>query len=206
MQESKNQVSRQDVAREQGRELASTATDEARSMVDVSQHEGQQMLKDVRTTVHEEAEAQAHRALQSLRSVRADLHNMAEGNGPPSAPIVDVTEQVASQVGKLADRLESRGVDGSLDDLRGYARRRPGRFLFGAFAAGFLIGRVVRNVDAPSLDTATEDPDEDRASAGEIPTREPGQHQEQMAPSAIAATDAAAMQPGHAFTTQGVQR
>ena len=49
-------------------------------------------------------------------------------------------------VNRQADAINDRGFDGLLDDLRSFGRRRPGAFLFGALAAGVLVGRFGRNV------------------------------------------------------------
>jgi len=62
---------------------------------------------------------------------------------------------LAAQAQSAAERLEDRGVDGTLDDLRGYARRHPGMFLAGAFAIGVVGGRVLRNMDTEVLTNTT---------------------------------------------------
>jgi hypothetical protein len=47
--------------------------------------------------------------------------------------------------------MDQRGVEGVLDDVRSFARRRPGVFLLGAGIAGFAVGRLVRGAkDAPT--------------------------------------------------------
>ena len=55
-----------------------------------------------------------------------------------------VLEGAERQVEGLASRLEQRGPQGLMDDVTRFARRRPGVFLSGAVAAGFVVGRVVR--------------------------------------------------------------
>jgi hypothetical protein len=47
----------------------------------------------------------------------------------------------ARQVGA---RLDGREPQELLDDVRGFARRRPGTFLLGSLAAGVLVGRLLR--------------------------------------------------------------
>ena len=42
-------------------------------------------------------------------------------------------------------RLEDRGIEGVVDDVSRFARRRPGVFLLAAAGAGFVVGRFVRS-------------------------------------------------------------
>ena len=52
---------------------------------------------------------------------------------------------------RLADSLENRRPEELLDDVKRFARQRPGVFVLGALGAGFLAGRVLRNVDTSSI-------------------------------------------------------
>jgi hypothetical protein len=65
-------------------------------------------------------------------------------NAKPDSPMYGAVQQVATTGRRAADYLEERGVSGALDDLQRFARRRPGLFLAGALAAGFLAGRAAK--------------------------------------------------------------
>ena len=44
----------------------------------------------------------------------------------------------------MGNRLDGREPSQILDDVRAFARRRPGAFLLGALAAGVVAGRITR--------------------------------------------------------------
>jgi hypothetical protein len=56
----------------------------------------------------------------------------------------------AVRVGDMAQRLETRGYDGVVQDVSAFARRRPGVFLAGAGLLGFAVGRIIRSGGASS--------------------------------------------------------
>src|SRR3712207_8459580 len=66
---------------------------------------------------------------------------------PPSSPLFPYTTLSRSSVQRLADSLENRRPEELLEDLKRFARQRPGVFVLGALGAGFLAGRVLRTVD-----------------------------------------------------------
>jgi hypothetical protein len=58
----------------------------------------------------------------------------------------DLVREVASRTRKVASWLDSREPGDLLDEVRGFARRKPGVFLAGAAVAGVLAGRLTRGV------------------------------------------------------------
>jgi hypothetical protein len=51
---------------------------------------------------------------------------------------------------RAAGYLDERGLDGAIEELQRFARRRPGVFLAGAALAGFAAGRIAKAVVGPS--------------------------------------------------------
>jgi len=51
--------------------------------------------------------------------------------------------------------VQNRGMEGLVDDLQRFARRRPGVFLFATAVAGFAAGRAVRMRDTEPVEPAT---------------------------------------------------
>ena len=141
--------------KQQSKELASQVADETRSVTEVARSQGHEMVEGVRSSVRSEAQTQSDRLVQSLREVGGQLDDMAQGKAPTEGIALDAVRRVAAEVKSTAERLDDRGVDGTLDDLRGYARRHPGMFLAGAFAVGFVGGRMLRNVDSDVLTAST---------------------------------------------------
>ena len=61
------------------------------------------------------------------------------GRSPGTSPMP------VSRWSSFASRLEDRGIEGVVDDVARFARRRPGVFLLAAAGAGFVVGRFVRS-------------------------------------------------------------
>jgi hypothetical protein len=69
---------------------------------------------------------------------------LASGRPADAGQLGGYLEDARGQIGQLASRIEQGGLDGLLNDVSRFARRRPGVFLAAAAGAGFLIGRLVR--------------------------------------------------------------
>ncbi|MBB6081880.1 hypothetical protein [Streptomyces paradoxus] len=89
----------------------------------------------------EEVEGQTRRAAGTVRRWADELAELAR-NGPDDSPTRSLVSQVADGGNQAADYLDDHGVQGMAEDLKGFARRRPGAFLAGAALAGFAVGRM----------------------------------------------------------------
>src|SRR6185437_12116734 len=67
----------------------------------------------------------------------------------------DLLHQGAGMVENLASKLQNREPAELLDEVRSFARRKPGLFLLGAAAAGVLAGRLTRGVTAAHSDSGS---------------------------------------------------
>ena len=122
------------VAKEQAATVASEAADQARSVV--SDAVGQ-----VSSTLKEQTGTQRDRLVETLSTFGDDLSSMADQGSPGLA--TDVARQVADKARSLTSQLE-REPQELLEDVRRFARERPGTFLLGALAAGVVAGRLLR--------------------------------------------------------------
>lgn len=125
-------------------DVASTATEQAKGVAQEAKQQGRDLLHEARSTVRGQASGQKDRAAGQLRSVANDLRNMQEGGGAPSGPAGELVRQATQQTDRLAGWLESREPADLLEDVRSFARQRPGTFLLGCLAAGFVVGRLVK--------------------------------------------------------------
>jgi hypothetical protein len=94
------------------------------------------------------------------------LGSMARGEGPREGPVNDITRQLAGTVDRAATRLDEGGLDGALDDVKRFARQRPGLFILGAIGAGFAVGRLLKAADTHAIvDAAKSSNESDQESA-----------------------------------------
>ncbi len=62
----------------------------------------------------------------------------------------DLAQQAAEKAHQFAGWLEQRDPGSVLDEVRSFARQRPGAFLAIALGAGVVTGRLVRGLTAGS--------------------------------------------------------
>jgi len=142
-------------AADQGRQVADTAMQQARSVAGEATDHARGLVTDALSQVDEEAHRQMGRMVQTLETFSDDLDQMA-GQGETSGLASEMARQVANRTRDLGRRLDGREPQEILEDVRGFARRRPGTFLVGALVAGVVAGRFARGAkDASSGGTGT---------------------------------------------------
>jgi hypothetical protein len=113
---------------------ASAAKEEASNVASTATQGGQQ----VAGTAVEQGRRVADEAAAQARTV-----------------LEDARQQVTEQAGQVAGWLENREPADVLDDVRSFARRRPGTFLMVAAAAGLVAGRLTRGAVDDRRDTSS---------------------------------------------------
>jgi hypothetical protein len=111
----------QQVAGEAKREIADvarTATEEIRGLVG-------QVSGELRT----QATSQTDRLAEGLRTLSTQLQGAASGQPLEAGPVKDLARQAGTTFEQLSSRLQSGGVDGVVQDVSTFARRKPGLFL-----------------------------------------------------------------------------
>jgi hypothetical protein len=126
--------------------VTETVKDEAQQVAHTAREEARSAFRQVKEDLHTRADEQAGRLSETLRTTSRQLRSMADGSSERQEGVTaNLVREGASAADKLASRLEEGGVDAIMADARSWARRRPGAFVLGALAAGFVAGRVVRN-------------------------------------------------------------
>jgi len=143
-------------AAQAGSQVASTAADQAKEVVQETQRQAKDLLDQGRSQVKTQVVSQQQKAGQSLSSLAQELRALANGTseGAPG-PARDLLHQASSSVENFASMLQNREPAELLDDVRSFARRKPGLFLLGAAAAGVLAGRLTSGVKAAHSDSGT---------------------------------------------------
>jgi hypothetical protein len=142
-------------AAQAGSQVAATATDQAKEVVHETQRQAKDLLEQARSQLKEQTVAQQQKAAQGLTSLAEDLRGLADGSssGAPG-PARDLLQQASGMVENFASKLQNREPAELLDEVRNFARRKPGMFLLGAAAAGVLAGRMTSGVKAAHSDSS----------------------------------------------------
>lgn len=133
-------------AADQGRHLAGVAQEEASTVASEAATQARSVVNDavsqVGAQMTEQSKEQKAKLADTLRTFGDDLDSMRSSASPGLA--ADLTRQVSGYARTVSDHLQSREPGELLDDVRSFARRRPGTFLLGALAAGVVVGRLAR--------------------------------------------------------------
>lgn len=134
-------------AADEGRHVAGVAKEEAANVVSEATTQAKNVVGDalsqVTGQVSEQTRTQRDRLVGTLQTFADDLEQMASQASVPGLAS-DVARQVADRTRSLSSQLDGREPTELLEDVRHFARRRPGVFLLGALAAGVVTGRIVR--------------------------------------------------------------
>jgi hypothetical protein len=128
-----------------GHRVADTAKQEARGVASEAKYQVRNLADRVGSEVRTQASTQQHRAAGGIRDVGSQFSEMA-ANSTQSGVARDLVETVGSRADSVAQDL--------LDEVKRFARRRPGVFLAIAAGAGVVIGRLTRSL-ASSDDEGT---------------------------------------------------
>jgi hypothetical protein len=133
-------------ATDETRHVAGVAAEEARSVASEATHQVRdlagQAIGDVQSQVEDQTRQQKDKLAGTLAGFGDDLGSMAENRSGLAA---DVAHEVADRAQSLARHLDGREPRELIDDVRRFARERPGTFLLGAVAAGVVVGRLARS-------------------------------------------------------------
>ena len=134
-------------AADHAKDLAGTASDKAADVLGEAKSQASDLFGTAREQLGSEAENRRGQAVSSLRAIGDELDSMQSHDGDHG-----VATQLAGRGGRYvrqtADWLDGRQPSEILDDVRRFARERPGTFLLGALVAGIVAGRLTRAVKA----------------------------------------------------------
>lgn len=161
---------------ERAREAAGTAADEGKHVADVARQQAdevvteakdqiQHLLGQAMDQVSEQSTQQRDRLVETLQSLSSDLKTMASQGGV-SGLAADLSREVADRCRALGSRIEGREPQEILDDVRSFARQRPGTFLLGALAAGVVAGRLARGAKAAASTAAPQSTTDNGPASG----------------------------------------
>jgi hypothetical protein len=145
------EISTTDQAKEEASRLGDAVQREAEQVVSEAKDQTRQLLTEAKDRLREEAKRQSDHTAENMRGFATDLHGMVDSADNPQTPVASWMKMGADGVESLASRLDAEGFEGLMRDVGDFARRNPSTFLVGAFSAGFLAGRIVKNTNTDRL-------------------------------------------------------
>ena len=131
-------------AREQAGAIAETVKSTTKDVAGEAKQQAKSALSQMRDDAKTRADDEAGRVAQTLRQTSEQLHSVSANTD--QGLVSTLAQEGARATERLAGRLDEGGVDAVLADVRSFARRNPGSFLVGAAFAGFVAGRIARNL------------------------------------------------------------
>jgi hypothetical protein len=145
-----------------GAAAAKDAASEAATQVKVVAGEAKRQVATVvdqaRHELSQQADERTRQAAGGLRTLADQAQALADGRPAEAGPLAGYLGDAQQRVTAFAERLESGGPQGLLDDVTGFARRRPLVFLAAAAGAGFIVGRLARAGHAAQQSASSDAP------------------------------------------------
>ncbi|MEV7396344.1 hypothetical protein [Aeromicrobium sp. NPDC092404] len=130
-------------AKEQGAHVADTAKSEAQQVVGEAKEKAADLLGDARSQIDQQSKSQLQALASKLEELSSEVDSMVEGSSVQGT-VTELARQLSDKTRTLSNRLSDREPKDVLEDVRGFARQKPGTFLLGALAAGVVAGRLTR--------------------------------------------------------------
>ncbi|RXZ48912.1 hypothetical protein ESP57_08045 [Agromyces fucosus] len=149
-----------------GHRVVDVAKEEGKAVVEETAEQARRLADDVTVELREQAAVQQKRVAGGLRSAGAQFTQMADQSSE-SGYATDLVREAGRRADDVARWLDARDPGSLVQEVKTFARRRPGAFLAIAVGAGVVVGRLTRALATPPDrgSTATES----RASATSTP-------------------------------------
>jgi hypothetical protein len=141
-----------DTAKQAGTQVVDTVKDQAGQVTEEAKHQAKQLLSQAQTELSDQAASTQRRVSEGLHALAEELTGMAR-NSEQDGVATDLARQAADKARQAAGWLADRDPGSLLNDVRSFARRKPGTYLALALGAGVVAGRLTRGLTAPT-DTA----------------------------------------------------
>ncbi len=135
---------------EAGAHVAQTAGAEAKNVAHTAGREAKNLVGELGDDLKSQAGAQQQKVAEGLRSISQELKGMAENNQQDTGTATHWVHEAARRTGDAAGWLDERDPGSLVDEVKRFARRRPGAFLAMAAGAGLLVGRLTRGLTKDS--------------------------------------------------------
>jgi hypothetical protein len=138
-----------------GQNVAGTAKEQASAVASEAATQAKDLIKQTQSELREQAGVQQQRVATGLRSLSDELGSMANNADSPGVAS-DLVQQAATRAGSVATWLDGRDPGALLDEVKSFARKRPGTFIGLAAVAGVVAGRLTRSLTSVAADEKNE--------------------------------------------------
>lgn len=141
-----------DAGKQAAADVAQTATEKAKDVAQETKKQARDLVGEARGQLTEQAGAQHRNLVSNLHALADELNGMAQ-RSENGGVATDLVSQAGDRAKSAAGWLDQREPGDLVQEVRRFARQRPGTFLLGAALAGLVVGRLTRGaVDAHSSD------------------------------------------------------
>ena len=138
-------------------QVVDTAKQETRSVASEAGRQAKMLAGQVRDELRDQAATQQTRAADGLHAAGSAFTKMADGSDDTGyAPTL--VRAAGERIDSAANWLGTRDPGAVVEDVKRFARRRPGVFIAIAVGAGVLVGRVTRALVTSSADNDSDAP------------------------------------------------
>ena len=134
-----------ETVKQAGKDVMSEVGEQTAAVARTAKDQFQQLATQTRQELRVHSEQRGEQLATRLQTWAGQIKALAEGRVEDAGELRGVLGDVQERLESYASSLRERGPDGVLQDVRQFARRRPGMFLLAAGATGFAIGRIVRS-------------------------------------------------------------
>lgn len=140
-----------DTAKQAGAQVVDTVKEQSGQVTEEAKNQAKQLLSQAQSELSEQAASTQQRVSEGLHALADELAGMAR-NSDQDGVATDLARQAADKARQAAGWLGDRDPGSLLDEVRTFARNKPGTYLALALGAGVLAGRLTRGLTAPSAD------------------------------------------------------
>jgi hypothetical protein len=123
------------------------AKGEVSNVVGEAKYQARNLVDQTRSQLRGQASNQQSNVASKLNSWASELGSMG-AKSEDSGPMSNVAQEASRRVGAISHWLDNHEPSDLLDEVKRFARRRPGTFLALAAAAGVVAGRLTRGAVA----------------------------------------------------------
>jgi hypothetical protein len=133
-----------ETAKQAGKEVMSEVSEQTTAVARTAKDQFGRLASQTRQELKAQSEQRGEQLAARLQTWAGQMKALVEGRVEDAGELRGLIGDAQQRLESYASSLRERGPDGVIQDLRGFARRRPGMFLLAAGATGFAIGRMVK--------------------------------------------------------------